>query len=291
MTWQARQLPELNQAQFSAWQRLFERSTGMYISDQRRSLLQSCLAIRMRELDCHDYDAYFKQVQSKPKGLKEWATLLDRVMVRETRFNRNVESLALVQAYVAKHVAQAPATTLKLWSVGCCTGEEAYSLAMLCHQLYESQQQDPNFVVSGTDISLPCLARARQAEYQKKQLSNLGPSQLKRYFEHLDSDRYQIKPEIKRHVCFSMANIIEAHNNPLRQQDVIYCQNVLVYFTQARRQQVLDALAQRLVPGGLLIVAQGETNNWQHPLLERVDDDLTLAYVRKTSAQDHPTKH
>lgn len=291
MTWHTHKLPELNQVQFQAWQRLFERSTGMYISDHRRSLLQSCLAIRMRELDCQDYDAYFEQVQSKPTGVKEWATLLDRVMVRETRFNRNAESLALVQAHLSHLVADKPERTLNIWSVGCCTGEEAYSLAMLSHQVFEQRQQTPKFAVSGTDISLPCLERARRAEYPKKQLSNLSPSQLTRYFEPLGQDYYQMKPEIRRHVCFSMANIIEVNKSPLRQQDVIYCQNVLVYFTQARRQLVLDALAQRLAPGGMLIVAQGETNNWQHPLLERVDDDLTLAYVRKSNVLDHPTKH
>ena len=282
MNWRRSQIPPLNEVQFKSWQTLLEERTGMYIPYERRSLLQSSLAIRMREVDCLDYDAYFKRVQERPSGVKEWSTLVDRIMVRETRFCRNSESLELVSRFLMHRIASiVEDRPVNIWSVGCCTGEEPYSLAITCNEAFEACDKPARFGVSGTDISLPALQIAREGRYSRRQMSNMKPDWIARYFVDLGEGQFSVDPEIKKHVCFSMSNIVDVARNPLRNLDVIYCQNVLVYFREERKHMVLDNLAERLAPGGLLVIAQGETSKWHNELLQKVDDNLTLAFVRK----------
>ncbi|TNC80330.1 MAG: methyltransferase [Oleiphilus sp.] len=290
MNWRQSQIPPLNEVQFKSWQTMLEERTGMYIPYERRSLLQSSLAIRMREVECHDYDAYFKRVQERPAGVKEWATLVDRIMVRETRFCRNSESLELVERYLKHRIAgMAEERPINIWSVGCCTGEEPYSLAITCNEAFEANDRAPKFGVSGTDISLPALQIAREGRYSRRQMSNMNPEWISRYFIEQEAGQFVVGPEIRERVCFSMSNIVDIARNPLRNLDVIYCQNVLVYFREERKHLVLDNLADRLAPGGLLVIAQGETSKWHNDLLHKVDDNLTLAFVRRE--QPYATKN
>jgi len=292
MNWRRSDLPPLNEVQFQAWQELLEQRTGMFIPYERRSLLQSSLAIRMREINCNDYDEYLQKVQLKPQGVMEWTTLVDRIMVRETRFFRNSESLDLVKRFLKHRVAsKQDGQTLNIWSVGCCTGEEPYSLAIACEEVYLGLQKKPVYAVSGTDISLSSLQIARAGKYKKRQMSNMKPEWIERHFEQLNDDEFVIRPEIQSHVCFSMSNIVDTDKNPLRHLDVIYCQNVLVYFREARKHKVLNSLAERLAPGGLLVIAQGETSNWRNELLQKVDDNLTLAFVRREQPLTTQTTH
>ncbi len=272
----------MNETQFQSWQTLLEERTGMYIPFERRSLLQSSLVIRMREIACTDYEEYLGKVLEKPAGVMEWSTLIDRLMVRETRFCRNTESLALVQRFLTKRIIdKSEGAPVNIWSVGCCTGEEPYSLAIACNEAYLENDLTPRFGVSGTDISLSALQIARAGQYSRRQMSNMDQEWISRYFEQTGEEQFSVQPGLKQKVCFSMSNIVDIEKNPLRNLDVIYCQNVLVYFREEKKIKVLDSLAERLAPGGLLVIAQGETSKWRHQSLEKVDDNLTLAFVRK----------
>lgn len=284
MNWRRSDIPHLSETQFRSWQSLLEERTGMYIPFERRSLLQSSLAIRMREIACVDYEEYLAKVLEKPAGVMEWSTLIDRLMVRETRFCRNTESLALVQRFLTARIANKPeGAPMNIWSVGCCTGEEPYSLAIVCNEAYLANKREPRFGISGTDISLSALQIARTGEYSRRQMSNMNQAWVERYFEQTTEEKFAVQSVLKQKVCFSMSNIVDIEKNPLRNLDVIYCQNVLVYFREEKKTKVLDSLAERLAPGGLLVIAQGETSKWRHPSLEKVDDNLTLAFVRKES--------
>lgn len=272
----------MNETQFQSWQTLLEERTGMYIPFERRSLLQSSLVIRMREIACTDYEEYLGKVLEKPAGVMEWSTLIDRLMVRETRFCRNTESLALVQRFLTKRIVdKSEGAPVNIWSVGCCTGEEPYSLAIACNEAYLESDRTPRFGVSGTDISLSALQIARAGQYSRRQMSNMDQEWISRYFEQTGEEQFSVQSGLKQKVCFSMSNIVDIEKNPLRNLDVIYCQNVLVYFREEKKIKVLDSLAERLAPGGLLVIAQGETSKWRHQSLEKVDDNLTLAFVRK----------
>lgn len=285
MTWEQAPFPVLSDAQFFLWQALLEERTGMYVPVERKSLLQTNLSIRMRELEISDYDAYYAKVIEKPAGIVEWSTLVDRFMVKETRFYRNPESLSVFLKFLERRLTQSDTIKpLNIWSVGCCTGEEPYTLAIMANELLSIHSDNPLFGVTATDISLPSLQTARKGIYQARKLLDMQHDLVIRYFSQVDQDHFQVNEDIKRRVCFSMANIMDIEKSPVRNMDVIYCQNVLIYFRKERKQQILDSLVQRLAPGGMLVIGQGEVADWRHPLLTRISDNQTLAYIRQENS-------
>ncbi len=290
MPWESSSSPSLNDSQFLQWQALLESRTGMYINIYHRSLLESNLIIRMREIGSADFDEYFKKVCSKPDGIVEWSTLLDRIMVQETRFYRNPESLSLFSAYLNEKLKtkemQSKPRPLNIWSVGCSSGEEPYTLAILCQEAINKANSTTSFGITATDISLPVLVKAREGIYNARRLLDLKSTLIDHYFEALDGNKFQVKDTLKKKVCFSMANMIEIEKSPLRNMDVIYCQNVLIYFRKERKHIILDSLVERLAPGGLLVIGQGEAFDWHNSQVSRVADNQTLAYVRQTT-QEH----
>ena len=282
MSWEQVPFPVLNDAQFVQWQSLLEDRTGMYVSFYHRSLLQSNLIIRMREIECEDFDQYYMRVCAKPSGIVEWNILLDRLMVQETRFYRNPESLELFQEFLDKRVTQISANqSLNIWSVGCSSGEEPYTLAILCQEAINKQRKVSTFGITATDISLPVLSKAREGIFSARKLLDLNQEYVIRYFEQLNKDIFKVSDELKLKVCFSMANMIDVEKSPLRNMDAIYCQNVLIYFRKERKQAILDCLVERLAPGGMLVIGQGEAVGWHNPLVNRVDNNQTLAFIRQ----------
>lgn len=95
-------------------------------------------------------------------------------------------------------------------------------------------------------------------------------------------NRAQVAPELVARVCFAKLNVLELASAPLAGLDVIFCQNLLIYFRRWRRREILNRLAERLAPGGLLVVGVGEVVGWQHPDLVPVADDQVLAFTRKS---------
>jgi len=290
MSWDRSKSPLLNDHQFSKWQALLEDRTGMYISIDHRSLLESNLTIRMREVNCQDVDSYYAIVNTKPDGIREWSILLDRIMVQETRFYRNPESLSLVTKYLEQRLSSSNATgkntALNIWSVGCSSGEEPYTLAILCQEAINQSNRQISYGITATDISLPVLEKARKGIYNERRLLDLRSSLIDQYFEAIDESTYMVKDQVKKKVCFSMANMIEIEKNPLRNMDIIYCQNVLIYFRKECKYIILNNLVERLAPGGLLVIGQGEATDWAHSDISRVADNQTLAFIRRTT-QEH----
>tara|TARA_R110001592_G_scaffold62142_2_gene189885 strand:+ start:1949 stop:2965 length:1017 start_codon:yes stop_codon:yes gene_type:complete len=290
MHWEPSKSPSLNDSQFLQWQALLEDRTGMYINIYHRSLLESNLIIRMREIVCTDFDDYYNRVCSKPDGIVEWSILLDRIMVQETRFYRNAESLSLFSTYLNEKLKtnelQKKTRCLNIWSVGCSSGEEPYTLAILCQEEIKKVNSTISFGITATDISLPVLAKARNGIYNPRRLLDLKSTLIDQYFEALEENKFQVKEALKKKVCFSMANMVDLEKSPLRNMDVIYCQNVLIYFRKERKHIILDSLVERLTPGGLLVIGQGEALDWHNSQVSRVADNQTLAYIRQNT-QEH----
>lgn len=282
--WNLKSLPPLSDEQFELWQALIEARTGMTIGPSRRTFLETSLAIRMRELDCQDHERYYEQLMLGPAAEREWAVLVDRLTVQETMFFRHASSFALVRDHLRALIALPGRRAINLWSVGCSTGEEPYSLAMLADaEIAATQRRDCYFGVTGTDISLPVLAKCRSAIFGERRLQQVPEDWRQRYFQPLPSSKrdFQVVEALRERVCFAQMNIMQLEQSPLADMDVIFCQNVLIYFRRFRKRDILNHLAERLAPGGLLVIGVGEMVDWSHPLLERVARPDTLAWRRR----------
>lgn len=281
--WSLRPLAEMSSAEFREWQALLEERSGMVVSEQRRSFLQTNLSSRMREVGVADYASYYRQVTAGPRGAVEWSTLMDRLTVQETRFFRHPPSFALLCEYIRQQQATRDAALpWSLWSVGCSSGEETYSLAICAAEALAAAGGETRYGVTGTDISLNALSRSRDGIYGPRRLEQVEPELRERYFQPLPNDRFQVIPGLAARVCFARLNVLELAGAPMSDMDVIFCQNLLIYFRRWRRREILNHLAERLVPGGLLVIGVGEVAGWQHPELVPVADSQVLAFTRKS---------
>ncbi|MCY1270915.1 Chemotaxis protein methyltransferase [compost metagenome] len=278
--WSLQPLADMSAAEFRAWQALLEDRTGIVVNERRQAFLQTSLGARMRELGVGDYASYYRQVTDGPRGALEWSSLLDRLTVQETRFFRHRPSFELLAGYLQRLPLSAE-RPLRLWSVGCSSGEEAYSLAMVAAEAMAERGLPPLFGVTGSDISLSALDKARQAIYPARRLEEFGAALAERYFRKLADGRYQVLAGLAERVCCTRLNVLELAQAPMSGMDVIFCQNLLIYFRRWRRREILNRLVERLAPGGLLVLGVGEMADWNHPQLEAVADEQVLAFTRK----------
>lgn len=279
MAWAYSALPALTEDEFRQWQKLLEDRTGISF-ERHKVILQTGLGQRMREIGSDNYREYYRKICYTKGGALEWEALLRTLTVKETRFFRDGDAFEYVRKYIFKRMLSKHAgRSLEVWSVACSTGEEPYSLAMLANDCIEGLGANKFFGVTATDICQASLAEARKGIYPKRRLENIDASMQGRYFKTVESGS-QIVEQIRERVCFVQANIIELENLPVSDMDVIFCQNVLIYFKSWRRNDVLDELVKRLKPDGLLVLGMGEAVGWSNNSVERVKSDGVQAYRR-----------
>lgn len=286
--WSLQQLPEMDAQQFHQWQALLEARTGVCVNDQRQVFLQTSLYTRMRELGIADYQAYYDHVTRGPAGAIEWSALIDHLTVRETSFMRHRPSYDAVARHLQLQLeGRTQDRPLQLWSVGCASGEEAYSLAMVSEQaMQQADNRAPGYAVWATDISLKALDQGRAGRYPAARLGGLSEMEKRQWLradppEHPAPAFFNIAPALRDRICFTRLNILELAQAPIQDLDIIFCQNLLIYFRRWRRRDLLNLLAKRLAPGGMLMIGLGEVVDWNNPLLTRLPDDRVQAYVRR----------
>ena len=300
-------LMQMSEAEFLLWQKLIETKTGLWLTLTRKTFLLTQLSNRLREKGFADYAEYYQWLTNNAMERDEWANLVDLLTVHETRFFRDTKALELVEQFSEQMLSRQDnqraqlrsetvkkileksrpriASIMQIWSVGCSTGEEVYSLAMVLENL--AQQQSENtplyFGVTGTDISFPSLATARDANYQQSRISNI-PQNYQQKFITMNDTGFEISDSLKDKVCFMQGNLGELNETPVQFFDIIYCQNVLIYFKSDRKEIILDQLVDRLTEGGMLILAPGEATNWKHEEMVKHTHSGCLAFTKKIAA-------
>lgn len=281
--------PELDDVRMQLWTELVERHTGIVIPDERRAFLGAGLRSRMQQLRIADYDSYFRLLAAERGISEEWSQLVDRLTVHETAFFRHTPSLQLLTDeilpdFVARHGAKA--TGFQVWSLGCSTGEEPYTLAMLIQHYLDQMGSERLFGITATDISRPTLQSAREGIYSERRLAGL-PAEFRARFctdaGDVGDGRWRIVDSLRRRICFAHLNVLQARGFPLHNLDMIYCQNMLIYFPRYQRLQILEMLAQRLAPGGVLVLGPGDLPCWAHTEFERIRFEGTLAFRRQVA--------
>lgn len=281
-TWHLQAMPEMNDDLFLEWCEFVEKRIGMRIPESRRSFLLSKLFIRMREIKCNSYQHYFEMVDDKDNGFIEWEILVDRLTIHETRFWRDQSVFNVIEKeYIEKNNLLKDARLgLQVWSVGCATGEEPYSLALWFEHYCSMNNLDNLQGIHATDISLAALATAREGVYPENRLTNLPEKYTDYYFSKFDGDKFKVNDSLKERVCFTKLNLLNLDTFPFSSFDIIVCQNVMIYFEQELRMKFLNEFADHLKVGGILILGAGEVLGWNHPKMESISFQSTLAFRR-----------
>lgn len=279
--WQYSHVPSMDGLLFQQWVELLEKRTGIALPESRKTFLLTNLHARMREVGCDSYQKYFHLVTDGSRGQVEWEVLIDRLTVHETRFFRDSHALDLVREVFLPALIEKVSIpyTVHAWSVGCATGEEPYSLAIVMEE-FSKRHEKFYYGVTASDVSRASLQTGRNAIYHIRRIKNVPSAIVNNYLTLVDDEHAQVESNLRQKVCFSHLNLLALESLPTGMMDLILCQNVLIYFKRELRIEILNRLVERLKPGGMIVLGAGEVFGWTHPELELVNYESTLAFQR-----------
>jgi chemotaxis protein methyltransferase CheR len=229
----------------------------------KQTMLANRLRKRLRALGLGCFDEYCAVLRSE-RGPEEIEHLVDLISTNHTKFFREPEHFTYLTNQVFPELAPsllAVGAPLRVWSAAASSGEEPYTLAItlaeFCHQWPALDWQ-----VEATDISHRMLDFARAGIYGLDRVPPVFPDILKRYFQRGVGARAgtcRVKPELRERVHFQRVNLFQAEYPVPRDQHVIFCRNVMIYFEPASRAMLVQKLARHLAPGGLLVIGHSES--------------------------------
>lgn len=258
------------------WESWIESTTGIALRGRKRVLEQGIYP-RLQACGVTSLQDYQLLVDSSLEGRAEKFALIDQLTVKDSSFFRQQEAMLAVGEYLRRRAREnlASERELKIWSVGCARGQEAYSLGMIAAEQFA--YTDTRWRVLGTDISPTAVIAAARGVYSDKQVSVLSGHRRTRFFARQE-DAWQVQEHLRERVRFGTSNLKDVESCPYRELDVIYCQNVLIYFRADMVNRILDQLAQRLRPGGILVLGAGEASEWNAGELSRWRPEILNAY-------------
>ncbi|MFT8245885.1 CheR family methyltransferase [Roseomonas sp. BN140053] len=234
----------------------------------KRSSLRRRLLKRMEEVGCDSFPAYRAFLEARPAELIE---LLNTVLINVTAFFRDAEAWdALREEVVPRIVARSDASgqPIRVWSVGCASGEEPFSLAMLFAEALGVEQFSRRVKIYATDLDEAALSTARMATYTPREVESVPAALLERYFER-GGNHYTVARELRKCVIFGRHNVV--HDAPISRLDLLTCRNLLIYLESETQNAVLPRLHYALAEEGVLFLGRAETQLARSRLFEPVD--------------------
>lgn len=258
-----REPPPLTDKEFAGYQRLVYREAGIWLSQAKRALLMGRVSRRLRELDGMSFGAYLRRAEEDEA---ERVRLLDALCTHETHFFREPRHFELLEREVLPRwrargdTGSGEGRRVRVWSAGCSTGEEPFTLAMvLRHHL--PAEEGWKIDILATDLSTRVLERARQALWPVEKAGEIPMHYLRGYMlKGVGSQEGKMKagPELRALVRFQRVNLNDGQGLSGR-FDLVFCRNVLIYFDAASKARALERLLGHLSPHGLLFLGHAES--------------------------------
>jgi chemotaxis protein methyltransferase CheR len=268
--------PALTEAELKLLQTLVYQECGMHFDDRRTPFLQDRLQRRLKECQLDSFYSYYRLLVSQP-GKQELSRLLENLTVNETSFFRNKAQLDLFQKDVLEELLHRKQErrdfNLRIWSAGCSTGQEPYTMAMQVADALsyyylrnplpiESPVPKPlvpppwRVEILASDINYSVLRAAQEGSYPEHQMGPVDYGYRLRYFDKV-GERYVIKKNVKELVHFDFHNL-KTEYLPQR-NDIIFCRNVMMYFDEAEQKRLVEKFYRCLNPQGYLFVGHAES--------------------------------
>ena len=257
----------INDTDFHRLVQFIQQNYGIDLS-KKRQLIASRLSNSLKERGYPDFRSFLDHL-FKTKDPEDLELVLDKLTTNYTFFLREKEHFTYFQEHILPELAQKHARdkVLSIWSAGCSSGEEPYTLSIYLKEFFGPQAAQWDTRVLATDISHQALAKAQAGAYQVP--ADMPAAWLRRYFVPVKgTGQYAVSPEIKKNVIFRTFNLMD----PIRFRlkfDVIFCRNVMIYFDQPTRDALVHRFYDAMLPGGYLFISHSESLN-QDPLFQSV---------------------
>jgi len=238
---------------------------GLNFSDKNRNELPQKMTAAMKDFGFENVGEFIEWLLSSSPTLKQTEILASHLTVGETYFFREKQVFEILEERILSELIDTRRGNerfLRIWSAGCCTGEEPYSIAILLHKMLPDLKAW-NISILATDINPRFLHKASEGIYGKWSFRDCPQWVQEKYFQRSKKDRFEILPEIKNMVTFAYFNLVEdsypALSNQTNAMDVIFCRNVLMYFAEEPAKKVVHNLSRSLVDEGWMIISPAES--------------------------------
>jgi chemotaxis protein methyltransferase CheR len=251
---------KLSEDEFKKFAALIYEESGIFLKESKITLLSNRLRKRLIALKLDSYSAYYDYIQKLSNKVKEIEALIDVVSTNETYFFRNEKQFEAMTNYCFADIMKNKTgdKNLRIWSAGCSTGEEPYTIA-ICILENMHLFRDWTIQIIATDIAPSVLDFARKGEYSGRRIEKTPPGILEKYFiqDKVHPEIYAVKDDVKKFVKFSYLNLFK---NPYPQDlDIIYCRNVMIYFNKEYQKMLVSNFYKVLLKTGFLFIGHSET--------------------------------
>lgn len=283
----------LPQDQFIRFRDLIEQRCGIHLDDSRRVSLQASLRARLEQLGIDRFETYYDRLLTDSTE-EEFRKLVTVVTVTETCFLRDPAQFEVLRRRILPALIKERAEgrrTVRIWSAGCASGEEPYSIALVLRNMgLPVTCPDWTFEIVATDINDDALSTARRGVYSSRSIRYVDGTWLRRYFES-DGKQFVLNDEVKQSVRFCYSNLIQEPFPPaeLRGLDVIFCKNVAIYFRPEVTRRLMRGFFEALNEGGYLFLGHSESLWHVSDEFQLVEYDGAFCY-RKITAPPVPAR-
>ena len=254
---------KLTQEEFSYVKALAYSQFGIHLTDGKKSLIESRFSNIISTKGYTTFMQYFKNLEQDRSG-DEMNEFINRLTTNHTYFFREEKHFDFLREELLPELLKKEASSrdLRIWSAGCSSGEEAFTLAMIIDEMLGEKKKFWDTTILATDISHRVLEKANRGLYPKEELEKISSKYAQKYFVP-KGQQYEVTPDLKKEVVFRKFNLTHTFNfkKPFH---IIFCRNVLIYFDKASKDNVLKKFYQSLAPGGYLFIGHSETMETSH---------------------------
>jgi chemotaxis protein methyltransferase CheR len=240
----------LEDVAYQKMKKLLNETVGLDFNGYREEYLKRRFSIRLRATGTETYRRYVRYLQKNPD---EYNRVIDNLVINYTSFFRDKDVYGYLEKSVLPRLFKS--NKVRIWSAGCATGEEPYSLAILVHKLLGEKLANYDVEILASDLDEDALDKAAKAEYIRKQLNGMRASLIAKYFSN-NGELYQVKDFVKQLVSFEKHDLMKP---ALRKGfDLIVCRNVMIFFSRESQQQIHMHFYNALQEGGYLVIGKAE---------------------------------
>ena len=276
--------PRLTEAEFTRFQILIREHTGIQLRDHKRELLVARLGQHIRKLGFASFSAYYEHVSGDPSG-EALRGFINRITTNKTSFFREPHHFEFLRARLIPELRARGQRQLHVWSAGCSTGEEPFSVAMTVQEALGAHHSWTVRILA-SDIDTDVLAQAQSGTYPLESLEDVSTERRRAHFLRGYGEfegQAQVRPELRKMVKFRRLNLKETGWGIRARFDLIFCRNVIIYFDRPLQQQIVARLAAHLKPGGYFFSGHSENLFWMRDILNAVEPTIYRANPERGS--------